>query len=294
MTISIDPALIANAQPVPPLGQAIPINLCKPPKEGLKVVNFQVSPLGAPINTTALLVDMAAGNPNPPLSQVGSIFIDAINSGSDVSVLFADTGYRVRIAAGNSALIPAITGISWPKFYVIFDVANAQTSDIANIFVLNQFVPEFVSDNFIKAIDYGIVPTTGASLEFGPSIAQTRSICSVDVDLTGATTPNLAENLYAGTAILSGMQLILDVKSSSTSRFNVLIIGQQNLPPAQRTIYFSFPVIIGTTEQIINLCSLTDLKMETLDNNSINVYIDNNTNLDVCLLTASLQGDGLF
>lgn len=294
MTIPIDPALIARAVPIGPLGQAIPLLLCKMPAEGLKVVNFQVTPLPPPINSSVTLIDMLQGSPNPPLSQVGSIFLDASGSSADVTILFADTGYQVRIAAGDSALFPAITGIAYPKFYIIFGPEASTGIDVANIFVLNQFVPEFNSTNFIKATSYGIIPGNGASIELGPILAQTSTVSKTDIDLTGSTSPHLSSNIYSDTELLDGMELYLDVQSNTTSRFNVIIIGQGNLPPGQIAQYFSFPVLADTTRKIIRLCELTGLKMQTVDDNSINVYIDNNTNLDICLLSANLQGDGLF
>lgn len=148
MSVNITPALIAGAQVYNAPLVATPINTCKSPTENAKVVPMTFT---ATASVAAFYADLSSGNP-PPLSQVASIYVDAINSTSDVTILFPDTGYQFRVTAGNQQLVPAITGTGLPKFYVIFGNNTPIAGDTANVFLFNIFIPEFGGGNFINAI----------------------------------------------------------------------------------------------------------------------------------------------
>ena len=136
MSIPVSPAIVTSATPYNAPTTAIQMNLCKPPKEGLRAVPMQF--IFSTYNNWK--VDLSLGAP-APLSQCCSLYIDAINSSQNVTVLFPDSGFQVQCATGHSLLCPVITGLILPQFYVFVPAVNA--TDIVNIIALNQFIPEF-------------------------------------------------------------------------------------------------------------------------------------------------------
>jgi len=139
---------------------ATPFNICKLPAEGAKFVPMQFSWA----NNTVWLVNMAGGATGPAsgsvISQAACMYVDNTASKHDVNILFPDSGYQVRIGQGVGQLVPLFTaGQSAPKFYVILDSSGATSAtDMTNIFVSNQFIPEFVADNgntFVNSLSYG-------------------------------------------------------------------------------------------------------------------------------------------
>lgn len=137
MSIPVPQSLVTSAATYNAPSTAIQMNLCKPPPEGLRAVPMQF--LFSANNNW--LVDLSLGSPAPPLSQCCSLYIDAINSTQNVTILFPDSGFEVQCAAGHGLLCPVLTGMVLPRFYVFVPATNA--TDIVNIFAINQFIPEF-------------------------------------------------------------------------------------------------------------------------------------------------------
>lgn len=137
MGIPVNPSIVAAALPytAPLVGFAMP--LCQSPTEGLKGVGMQ---FGFSANNN-WQVDLSLGNPTPPLSQCCALFIDAIDSTQAVTIVFADSGYRVPCAAGRVLLAPVLSGVALPKFFIGLPATSG--SDIINVIALNQFIPEF-------------------------------------------------------------------------------------------------------------------------------------------------------
>jgi len=167
MSIPITPSSISGAGTfnIPTTAKAS--NICRQPPEGMAFVPMQFTFT----QYTAWLVNMASGSPNPPLSQVACLFVDASLSTHDVSILFPDTGYQVQIEQGGGRIIPALTGNVLPKFYVSIDSSDEFTSDIVNVIAINQFIPEFSSNEVQKVLSYGY----GQMFELQPAFSQSTS-----------------------------------------------------------------------------------------------------------------------
>lgn len=136
MTIPI-PAQFANAASFNPPTTAIPTNLLNCPPEGMKCVPMQLNF----VTHNTWLIDLSVGAPTPPLSQCCALYIDCTNSSQNATIFFADTGYQVQCATLRSLMIPVLTGKNLPKFFVSLPATNS--SDLVNIFAINQFVAPF-------------------------------------------------------------------------------------------------------------------------------------------------------
>lgn len=151
--IPINPASIANAGQYTATGAAQTIKVLDKAKEGVKALSMQFVFNEFP----GWLVNFP-NNPNPAMSQIAALYIDATNSEFDVTVLFPDTGYSVRVNALGSRLVPVISSAgqnTLPKFYVLLDSSNTLTSDVINIIALNQFIPEFEAGELADVLSYG-------------------------------------------------------------------------------------------------------------------------------------------
>lgn len=155
--IPIAPSSIAGAVPYTTTGQGIPIKLCNAPpaSEGAKTIPMSFSFA----QHTAFLVSFG-NSPNPPISQLCSLYVDNTLSEHDVNILFPDTGYQVRIEAQGSRMIPVITGGNsgnqqLPSFYVVLDSSGVPGPDICNIQALNIFVPEFDAKSLQDTLSFG-------------------------------------------------------------------------------------------------------------------------------------------
>lgn len=139
--IPVDPSLIANAINASFNLSAIPMKVCTMPPEGAKCIPLQFL-FG---NNTVWLCDLAIGQ--PPVSQIAAMYVDAINSSYDIIVVFPDTGYQVKVQAGNSLLCPVFTGSSGlPKFYVVLNsTGTLSASSVCNIILLNIYIPSFAA-----------------------------------------------------------------------------------------------------------------------------------------------------
>lgn len=139
MGIPINPALTNNAAIFPANYSAISMSVCAAPKEGARTIPIQVD-----FSSSAnWLIDLSSGI--PPMSQLSSIYLDALNSVNNITIVFADTGYQVQVNAQKSLLFPVFTGNgTLPKFYVSVN-GGVPTSDVANLQLLNFFIPEFAS-----------------------------------------------------------------------------------------------------------------------------------------------------
>lgn len=209
VNIPINPSDIAGARPYNNQFTAVSMAICKEPSEGAKFVPMQFTFA----NTACWYVDMTGGNvQGGSISQAACMYVDNTNSMHDVNILFPDSGYQVRIGQGDGQLIPIITaGPIPPKFYVILDSSGATSlSDMCNIFVMNKFIPEFLTANtesFTNAIAFGygplfnLVPTFTQSNNFNVALSNTlRSsviinarqyyITSMVIDIEGTASPD--------------------------------------------------------------------------------------------------------
>lgn len=216
MAIPVNPALIAGATNFTATSpQAVPMNLCKLPQEGLKCVPLAISPQKDSQGQLrgSVLVNLQFGA-TPPISQVCSIYVDATQSSSDITIFFPDTGYEFKAFSGNSQLIPVLTGTILPQFYVIF--GNNQSflaSDMANIFLLNQFVPEFGGGNVIKTQPLNFGVTQGGAT--APFFSQSN--CYTSFARVGIGSPPKSAGIPGRQCFLTGININYYVSAATVA-----------------------------------------------------------------------------
>lgn len=122
-----------------------------------------------------LLDTSNSGAAAPPLKQVAAVFIDAVDCENDVTLLVADTGYRIRVTSGNSKMCSIISGVKNPKIYILSDDNGNTNADLVNVVLLDTFIPDFATSEFIRAFTYGY----GSYYSEQPIFAQSGSFVSV-------------------------------------------------------------------------------------------------------------------
>lgn len=161
------------------------------------------------ITTPVWLIDMGVfiAQNTSNFSNIAALYIDNTNSSHDINILFPDTGFQTRVNFGNTALIPILTSNVNPRFYVILDSSGATSStDMCNIFALNQFVPAWGTTEFQRVVSYGysslfqLQPTFTQSESFNiqsPDVndrdlitANQWFVTSLDIDLVASSAPD--------------------------------------------------------------------------------------------------------
>lgn len=253
--IPLNPVVAAGAGVYPAPTVATPLNLCKPPVEGLKCVPMQLTFA----TYVSWLVDMSNGAPNPPLSQIAALYIDATQSTHDVLVTFPDTGYECRVGLGNAALVPAITGKVSPKFYVtlldninLISTPGPNSTDIVNITALNQFVPEFATQAVTRALLYGL----GDFFTPSPLYVQDDYFSGVQTINVGDTSPDSVTIInhpdwYINAADIS---IIANTSDGSNSIFNTSLVDAGN-----NNVIWQKNYIATGQQQLIQLADLKNL-----------------------------------
>lgn len=260
------PSSIANAGIYPSQVNAIPIDICKIPAEGARVVPFQVA-----FNMfAAILIDMTKTTPSgSAISQTACIFVDASMCANDVNILFPDTGYQVRIGQGAGQLVPIFTGRGTPpKFYVISDSNGATSSDIVNVFVCNQFIPEFLTANTNKVIStlmQGYGTLFSEQVPFTRNQAFLTSFGSLNLNATKqiikATQFYLSAIDINISAIFTGVSIDLTMKLIDSSDATAPAIWQRQFVKATSGV---------TSEYNENLLNISDLNFQSAGNSGNN------------------------
>lgn len=273
MGIPVNQALIANATVFPIDNTVCPVNICKPPVEGPKCLSFQIT-----TNTQLPVFIDINNNPAPPISQIAAMYIDLSTCAADIIVIFADTGYQVQIQGGDSALIPVITfgGGQLPRFYICQAAGPARVAgDTVNIFLLNQFVPEFNTSIFQKAQLYGTDVRGGINTITFPaeSLAATSAV-NLTTALQTMSSPSVGA---ANNKILTGLQIYLDALSSTASEFRIVSVFFNT------TLAWQFPVEFTNTRKInklIEVGHLFNVRGNLIGlTSSLSISIDDITNL---------------
>lgn len=149
--IPLAPASIAAAVPYPLSLNAVPMNIFKKPLEGAKCLSLSF----AFDQNAAWQVNLFQSN-TPPLSQLACLYVDNAASQHDVDIVFPDTQFSARVAFGQQQMIPCLTGTSTPVFYVsLVNGGATDPNDVTNVFAINQFLPEFVTNNYIRSLTEG-------------------------------------------------------------------------------------------------------------------------------------------
>lgn len=238
---------------------AKPLNLCKPPQEGLKAVPMQFTFS----QYVSWLVDMAVGAPNPPLSQIAALYVDATQSTHDVLITFPDTGYEVRVGLGNAALVPAITGTVSPKFYVtildninLISLPGVNSTDIVNVTALNQFVPEFVTQTVTRALQYGLGDFFAPSPFFvqDDCFSGVQTINAGDISPASATVINHTD-WYMNAADIS---IICNTSDGTNTVYNVSLLDSGN-----NSTLWQKNFIASAQQQFIQLADLKNLNQRS-------------------------------
>lgn len=265
MGITINSALTHNALNYNTPLSATAMNLCKQPPEGAKCVPMQFSPGGLPGNLIgSFLVDMGTGSP-PPLSQVAALYIDASASTSDITILFADTGYEAKCPAGGSTLVPVLTGTGLPKFYVIFgNNAIFNIADVANIFALNIFVPEFSSNVAVNAFISG---TTAGFAKGAFFVQPTANV--VAVTLPGGGGIQGYGGYVATQTFLTSLEINGTIYSTDGNTYDGIISVYENqappvpAPSAPTVLMYEFAVIITPVKTHYKIANISGLNYIT-------------------------------
>jgi len=279
MPVPINPNTVANARPLPQGNWgAIPIDMCKTAPDGMKCLPIQI-----PYNlggSPDFIVDLGAGNP-PPLSQICSMYVDARYC-DDILIIFEDTGYQIYIEGGNTQLFPVITGKGTPRFYVISPNGQSQLTNVANIFALNQFVPEFGLQQFLSSDIFG---TTASGINRS-TVPISSYIKTSTINLTVAA-QSIHPTLLSSNIVVNGLQIYLYALAATPAlEFRVITIKNNG------NLMWQLPVIFTNVEQVIKVIEVGQLHNvypQASVSTNLTVEIDSISNLTVKTLYCNVQ-----
>lgn len=266
-----------------PLDNSVtPSNLCKPPPEGFKFMSFQLNS-----NTKfPALIDIAS-LPAPPISQLCSIYVDATNSGGDITIIFIDSGYQVVIESGNSLLFPVLTSTQLPKFIISSSIGGMDT---VNVFLINQFVPEFGTQIFQKVLSFG-----NDAVGNSDKISYPAETFASQIDFGIQSFPIPIGGVFATPkTVICGLQIYLMAQASVASQTNVIRISQDatiGVPNSGNTIW-KIPVLITNTLQrltVIETGQLLNARAEASIHGPPFIEIDSTTNLTTSNVYCNVQ-----
>lgn len=278
MAIPLDPSLVGNARTVSAQFNAISMNLCKMPVNGIKCVSLQYSYViskGIP-----LFFDLGNASLNSGLDQLCAMFVDATKMDADLYITFSDTGYSVKILAGTSLFFPVITGTSLPKFYVSTPgYEHINIDGIINLFLFNQFIPSF-NTSYIQQILSGGLDVYNIT-KIQESI-QSQNYSGF-FDLTVAAQGASIIPPFRGRPSLVGMQLYLVGLATVATQLNLISVydGWQDTGggPIFKDLIQQIPIILTNTLQIIKICDtqfdnvLSGLSSQTIFNAAVSYEI---------------------
>lgn len=279
MPIPINNAAIANARVLNGPFTGTPLTICKTPPEGTKGVSIQLSfPASAVSN--AYLIDLSGGT-SPAISQACSLWVDARNCANDISILFPDTGYSVSVNQFSAGLVPVLTSLASPKFYVINNGLILNNTDKCNIIVLNQFIPELNQNNFNSSINFGI----GRQLVEEEFISRWFS----SANKLAITTTAKQDLLSIGDAwVINGLQIYADITATGPQLYEIIIKGTTLLGDNM----FQLPFLASATRQLIPLLNVSGLAARadrTYGTTALTIELNTITNLSTLNLYVNMQ-----
>lgn len=214
-------AALNAALPYPTPVNSLKSRMCEAPKAGFRFVSMNVSFAVNPY----WYFDLKAGAPNPPLEKLAAIYIDASLSFHDAFFFVPDSGYSIGIPAGGAIMIPIISGVDIPKFFILLApdilsfVSQEPNQDSINIIVMNQYIPSFACISDVRNLNYnygdGFVPTPEFNMDdvfngtgaiaggTGPNVSFTLIpynkwyIKNLDINITGATSDDSTASFIA-------------------------------------------------------------------------------------------------
>lgn len=234
------------------------MNLCKPPIEGLKCVPLQL--VGS--FTGAIYIDLTA-QPAPQISQLAAMYVDAQGYDPSVSIIvvFADTGYSVSIEGGNTLLFPVFTAANaLPKFYVTTSLGFF--SGPLNIFLLNQFIPEFGTAIFQKTIEYGTntypINTAGTTAQIKFPVDSAAVSATINLTTNKQTMIPSAVG-FVPFPFIRGMQIYFTGQSGATTSIRYISIFGSSSTAVSNIPIWVFPVLITPTDQITKIIEVGEM-----------------------------------
>lgn len=297
MAVPLPPALTLNLTPANVPTIASSLTLCKMPREGLACLPVSLSPTTDGMTFyNNFSLNLNVGGPAEPLSQISSCIVDASNSSCDITISCPDTGYKRTVSAGDTETIPIYTSVTPPQVYVNFDIAKASTADVANIFLLNQFIPDYTPLQIIKAVEYAysghltlLDPPFGVSKN-GPLFINPY-LTSTDVDAD-----SFPSTVIGSTFTLNNIQIFGIILSTETQLYNLLVQLYDGAGNFIRTMW-KIPFIGTTAQQVLTLLDKDNLDTLIIDNEGfigeIVLDIDTMDNIEDFFFTINFGGDGL-
>lgn len=267
-SIPISPAQIASAGVYTAPANAQSINLCRAPAEGMKCIPMQFQ-----FNIKPGWLVGFPNSPNAPMSQISSLFVDTSDSVHGATIFFPDTGYSVTVEPGGCRIIPVITGAnanSLLPFYVLLDSSGALTTDIVNVIALNQFVPEFGSNEISNNLSYGF-GSLGTPV---PIFAQSAGfIKGTLVDGTHFNGPNPLEIISASQFYITAFDIFISAATTDMSTTNYIL----NLLSGVHPVYLaSITITPSNTTSRVNLSGLNILSDGT---GSLTAFLNGDTSI---------------
>lgn len=250
MAINLNPANIANAG-LYNTSQltASSLKTCKAPPEGFKVVPLQVNYKTKP----GQFITLGTNAAGPIISQIAAIYVDNSQSTHSITLIFPDTNYQVNVAFGAQKMVPVLSSEPIPNFYCMLDNAGAtNATDVTNLFLLNQFMPEFSSgEDFFSTQQFGIGP--GGQLF--PFFSQGNAFTTL-LGGSGAAFDQSVNVLIATQWYLSLLDCSVMVQNEDGG------VGQLGISFSDiGQIYFQFYIPVTPAFEYTKVCSLNNMSI---------------------------------
>lgn len=283
MAINLNPANIANAG-LYNTSQltASSLKTCQPPAEGFKVVPLQVNYKTKP----GQFISLGTNAAGPIISQIAAIYVDNSQSTHSITLIFPDTNYQVNVAFGAQKMVPVLSNQSIPNFYCMLDnVGETSATDVTNLFLLNQFMPEFSSgEDFFSTQQFGIGPGGQLFPFFSQGNAFTASLQGAGGDLS----PNGTTEIYnVKQWYMSLLDISLVVQSGDGSSLPIQIFISDNV-----NTYFNFSAVATPGVEYSKICTLNNMGIVSVPGSgplSIG-YAAEAANLNRIFLTVNIYG----
>lgn len=287
MSIQINPALIAGSITLAPQLTKIGLSLCKLPplSEGLACVPIQVPNTGV-----AKYIDLSIGAPTVPISQLCSMYVDNQNCSVDVEIIF-DSGYSVPVKSGDTKLFPVLANSNLPSFWVAVPSKSSTAGDFTNIFCINQFIPEFSSEEFQGSIGYGIGKLVQGPLTPSENVVREAAKCNNINALTQFPFDLIASGSQTGPVLIGGIQCYVDTTASADDLRYLTVYTNGN----PLNILFRWPFFANTTRQLFKVAELSGINnlLGTVNNTTgidqVTIGLDATTNLTACQVYVNMQ-----
>ena len=274
MPININPAMIAGAFTFQPPVTPIVDLICKPPLEGSRVMSFTIN--GTQSTTGAYNVNLTQGTPQALFSQIACMMIDALNSASDITILFPDTGFQYTIPASDTRIFPVVT--NGLQFYVIFNYNSApfNAGDSVNVYCFNHYIPNVENNIYTKTTEFANQPAFANEISKLPAPVFANWIVANSKAFSAAAIPlTLSGGGFPITTLKGVLIELVASAAGAPTQYLVSITGKQSL-----SNYYQKMFTAATTLSQITLDQM-DLMIDIqADDNDLVLSINNCDNLN--------------